>query len=189
MTDVPELRTERLLLRAWRDADLEPFATMNADPRVMEHFPSPLTRAESDDMVRRLEQRWRDGRPSLWAVEVPGVAPFIGFVGLLAPSFGAPFTPCVEVGWRLAAQHWGRGYAPEGAHAALAHGFDTLGLDEIVSFTVPANASSRRVMEKLGMRHDPADDFDHPNLAEGDPLRRHVLHRLGAEEWRAASRR
>jgi RimJ/RimL family protein N-acetyltransferase len=186
---VPTLRTDRLLLRAWGEADLEPFAAMNADPVVMEHFPAPLTRAESDDMVHRIEQRWGDGRPSLWAVEVPGVAPFIGFVGLLEPSFDAPFTPCVEVGWRLAAAHWGRGYAPEGAHAALAHGFDRLGLDEIVSFTVPANTSSRRVMEKLGMHHDPVDDFDHPNLGESDPLRRHVLYRLTVSEWRASSRR
>lgn len=188
-THVPELRTERLLLRAWRESDLEAFAVMNADPAVMEHFPATLTRAESDDVVRRVEQRWRDGRPSLWAVEVPGVAPFIGFVGLLEPSFEAPFTPCVEVGWRLASPHWGRGYAPEGAHAALGHGFGTLDLDEVVSFTVPANESSRRVMAKLGMHHDPSDDFDHPKLPVGDPLRCHVLYRIRAEEWRAAPQR
>lgn len=184
----PELRTERLVLRAWRDADRAPFAAMNADPVVMEHFPSTLTRAQSDAMVDLIQQRWADGRPSLWAVEVPAVADFVGFVGLLEPSFTAPFTPCVEVGWRLAAPFWGRGYAPEGAAAALEHGFDTLGADEIVSFTVPANDRSRRVMEKLGLHHDPADDFDHPNLAPGDPLRRHVLYRLSAAEWRAARR-
>jgi RimJ/RimL family protein N-acetyltransferase len=136
-------------------------------------------------MVDRILDRWASGRPSPWAVEVPGGAEFIGFVGLLEPSFDEAFTPCVEIGWRLAAPSWGRGYAPEAARAALAHGFDRLGLDEIVSFTVPANANSRRVMEKLGMRHDPADDFDHPNLAEGDPMRRHVLYRLAASEWRA----
>jgi RimJ/RimL family protein N-acetyltransferase len=182
---VPELRTERLVLRAWRDSDRAPFAELNADPVVMEHFPSTLDRATSDAMVDRILDRWASGRPSPWAVEVPGGAEFIGFVGLLEPSFDEAFTPCVEIGWRLAAPSWGRGYAPEAARAALAHGFDRLGLDEIVSFTVPANANSRRVMEKLGMRHDPADDFDHPNLAEGDPMRRHVLYRLAASEWRA----
>jgi RimJ/RimL family protein N-acetyltransferase len=185
---VPELRTERLLLRAWRDSDRAPFAELNADRVVMEHFPSTLDRATSDAMVDRILDRWAAGRPSLWAVEVPGGAEFIGFVGLLEPSFVAAFTPCVEIGWRLAAPSWGRGYAPEAARAALAHGFDTLGADEIVSFTAPANANSRRVMEKLGMRHDPTDDFDHPNLPEGDPLRRHVLYRLSAEEWREGRR-
>jgi RimJ/RimL family protein N-acetyltransferase len=185
--EVPELRTDRLVLRAWRESDREPFAEMNADPVVMEHFPTVLSRAESDAMVDRILDRWARGRPSLWAVEVPGDAPFIGFVGLLEPSFTAAFTPCVEIGWRLAAPFWGHGYAPEGARAALAHGFDTLGLDEIVSFTVPANANSRRVMEKLGMHHDPADDFDHPNLPEGDPLRPHVLYRLSAHRWRTPS--
>jgi RimJ/RimL family protein N-acetyltransferase len=185
---VPELRTERLVLRAWRDADRTPFAAMNADPVVMEHFPSTLTRAQSDAMVDLIQQRWADGRPSLWAVEVPAVADFVGFVGLLEPSFTAPFTPCVEVGWRLAAPFWGHGYAPEGAAAALEHGFDVLDLGEIVSFTVRANDRSRRVMEKLGLHHDPADDFDHPNLAPGDPLRRHELYRLSAAEWRAARR-
>jgi RimJ/RimL family protein N-acetyltransferase len=181
---VPELRTERLVLRAWRDADRAPFAELNADPAVMEHFPSVLDRDASDAMVDRVVERWAAGRPSLWAVEVPGEAAFIGFVGLLEPSFTAPFTPCIEVGWRLAAPFWGRGYAPEAAAAALGHGFGTYGPDEIVSFTVPANTNSRRVMEKLGMRHDPADDFDHPNLPAGDPLRRHVLYRLPAAEWR-----
>jgi RimJ/RimL family protein N-acetyltransferase len=175
-------------MRAWREADREPFAAMNADPVVMEHFPSTLTRAKSDAMVDLIQQRWADGRPSLWAVEVPELADFVGFVGLLEPSFTAPFTPCVEIGWRLAAPSWGRGYAPEAAAAALEHGFDTLGADEIVSFTVPANDRSRRVMEKLALHHDPADDFDHPNLPPGDPLRRHVLYRLSAAEWRAARR-
>ena len=182
---VPELRTGRLLLRAWRESDRAPFAELNADAVVMEHFPSTLDRATSDAMVDRILDRWAAGRPSLWAIEVPGEAEFIGFVGLLEPSFDAAFTPCVEIGWRIAAPFWGRGYAPEAARAALAHGFDRLGLDEIVSFTVPANVNSRRVMEKLGMHHEPRDDFDHPNLPDGDPLRRHVLYRLAASEWRA----
>lgn len=185
--EVPELRTERLLLRAWRESDREPFAALNADPMVMEHFPGLLTRAESDAMVDRILDRWARGRPSLWAVEVPAVDPFIGFVGLLEPSFEAPFTPCVEVGWRIAAAHWGRGFAPEAARAALAHGFGTLGLDQIVSFTAPGNIRSRRVMEKLGMTHDPADDFAHPNLPPGHPLQAHVLYRLSARDWRTPS--
>lgn len=180
---VPELRTGRLVMRAWRDEDRSPFAALNADPSVMEHFPSTLSRAQSDELVDRLVDRWRAGGPSLWAVEVPGVAPFIGYVGLLAPSFEAHFTPCVEVGWRLAAEHWGRGYATEGAAAALTFGVEELGLDEIVSFTVEANSRSRRVMEKLGMHHDPADDFDHPKLPAGHPMQRHVLYRITAQEW------
>ena len=114
----------------------------------------------------------------MWAVEIPGVTPFAGFLGLGRPRFEAAFTPCVEVGWRLAAEHWGRGYATEGARAALAYGFGTLGLDEIVSFTVPGNRRSIRVMEKLGMTRDPADDFDHPVLPEGHRFRRHVLFRI-----------
>ena len=182
---LPELRTERLVLRAWDDGDLAPFADMNADPEVMRHFPAPLTREQSDEMVGRLWARAAQGRPSLWAVEVPGIARFIGFVGLLEPSFDASFTPCVEVGWGLARAHWGKGYAPEGATAALSWGFEEAGLDEVVSFTVPANTSSRRVMEKLGMHRDPAEDFDHPNLPVGHPLRRHVLYRLTRAEHHA----
>ena len=174
----PELRTERLVLRGWRESDRGPFAALNADPVVMEHFPATLTRAESDTQVDRFVDRWATGRPSLWAVGVPGVAPFVGYVGLLEPSFEAHFTPCVEVGWRLAAAHWGHGYATEAARAATTHGFDVLGLDEIVSFTTVGNTRSRRVMERLGMHRDPADDFDHPKMAEGHPLRPHVLYRL-----------
>jgi RimJ/RimL family protein N-acetyltransferase len=165
------------LLRAWRDLDLEPFAALNADPVVMEHFPATLSRAESDAFAVRVRSEMAERGFGLWAVEVPGVAPFVGFTGLAVPRFEAHFTPCVEVGWRLAREHWGRGYAPEAARAALAHGFGALGLDEIVSFTAVGNVRSRRVMEKLGMTHDPAEDFDHPGLPPGHRLRRHALYR------------
>ena len=174
-----EVRTARLLLRRWRDGDLEPFAAMNADPRVMEHFPAPLSRAESDELAGRFRSHWVEHGFGPWAIEVPGEAAFIGFTGLSRPSFEAHFTPCVEVGWRLAGGHWGRGYATEAARAAMRVAFEELGLEEIVSFTVPANRRSLRVMEKLGMQRSPRDDFDHPRLPAGHPLRRHVLYRRG----------
>lgn len=183
MTEVVELRTERLVLRCWRAHDRAPYAALNADPEVMEHFPSTLTRAESDAHVDRIEAMFAQHGWGLWAVEVPGVAPFIGFVGLGVPRFEAAFTPCVEVGWRLTRHAWGRGYASEGARAALTFGFGELGLAEIVSFTSTRNVRSQAVMQRIGMTHDPADDFDHPSLAPGDPLRRHVLYRLAAEAF------
>ena len=173
-----EIRTPRLRLRAWRAGDREPFARMNADPRVMEHFPAPLSAAESDALLERIRAHFAARGFGLWALEVAGGADFAGFVGLSVPGFEAPSTPCVEIGWRLAAEHWGRGYATEAARAALAFGFEDLGLAEVVSFTVPANERSRRVMERLGMRRDPGADFDHPALPAGHRLRRHVLYRL-----------
>ncbi|HEY4398166.1 MAG TPA: GNAT family N-acetyltransferase [Acidimicrobiia bacterium] len=181
----PELRTPRLLLRRWRDTDRPPFAAMNADPLVMEHFPATLRPEESDDLVDRIAAGFEERGWGLWAVEVPGTAPFAGFIGLNPATFDAPFTPAVEVGWRLARPYWGQGYATEGARAALSFGFTELALEEIVSFTTHGNARSRRVMERLGMRHDPADDFGNPNLPVGDPLRPHVLYRLDRAGWRA----
>jgi RimJ/RimL family protein N-acetyltransferase len=160
---------------------------MSADPAVMEHFPSTLSRAESDAVAARIRAALAERGFGLWALEVPGVAPFAGFTGLSVPPFDAHFTPCVEVGWRLAREHWGRGYASEGASRALAHGFESLGLDEIVSFTAAGNTRSRRVMERIGMTHDPADDFEHPNLAPGHPLRRHVLYRIQRDAPRLTS--
>jgi RimJ/RimL family protein N-acetyltransferase len=173
-----ELRTKRLRLRRWCDADRAPFAAMNADLRVMEHFPAVLSREESDGRIERFLSHFDRYGYAQWAVEIPDVTEFAGFVGLSIPTFEAHFTPCVEIGWRLAAEHWGHGYATEGARAALEFGFAELKLPEIVSFTVPANVRSRRVMERLGMTHDPGDDFDHPGLADGHPLRRHVLYRI-----------
>jgi RimJ/RimL family protein N-acetyltransferase len=151
---------------------------MNADARVMEHFPAVLARDESDATVERICAHFERHGYGLWAVEICDVAPFAGFVGLCLPRFEAHFVPCVEIGWRLAAEHWGHGYATEGARAALVFGFAELKLAEIVSFTVPANVRSRRVMEKLGMTHDPRDDFDHPGIADGHALKRHVLYRI-----------
>lgn len=185
MARIPSLRTERLLLRPWRDSDLEPFARLNADPDVMRHFPSTLEPKESNALVARIRKHFDDHGFGLWAVEVPYVAPFIGFIGLWTPTFVAPFTPCVEVAWRLAQEYWGHGYATEGARAAVRFGFDQLGLDDVVSFTVPRNQASRRVMEKLGMFHHERDDFDHPRLPLGHPMRRHVLYRLSAQAWEA----
>jgi RimJ/RimL family protein N-acetyltransferase len=184
MSAEPELRTVRLVLRRWREADRTPFATLNADPVVMEHFPAPLRREESDTLVDRIEAGFEERGWGLWAVEIPGRAAFAGFIGLNPATFDAPFTPAVEVGWRLAREHWGRGYATEGALGALAFGFDALALEEIVSFTTHGNARSRRVMERLGMHRNPADDFDHPNLPEGDALQPHVLYRLDRATWR-----
>ena len=170
--------TERLILREWRDADLEPFAALTGDRRVMEFFPAPLDRAASDAFAIRIRKEFVGHPFGRWAVEVPKVAPFIGFIGLSVPNFTAFFTPCLEIGWRLAFSYWGKGYATEAARAAIDFGFKKAGLAEIVSFTTPLNVRSVRVMEKLGMKHKPAEHFDHPALPVGHRLRRHVLYRI-----------
>lgn len=182
---MPEmLRTARLNLRQWRDEDYPAFAALNADPRVMEHFPNTLDRSQSDAMAGRIRTRIEEQGHGLWAVEVPGLSPFIGYVGLTVPRFEARFTPCVEMGWRLAHEHWDKGYASEAAAAAVRYAFERLTLDELVAFTVPANTRSRRVMERLGMSRNPADDFVHPRVPPGHPLGLHVLYRLSREAWR-----
>ena len=172
------LTTPRLRMRPWRDTDLPAFAELSADARVMEHFQKTLTREESDVFADRVRGLFDEQGFGLWAVEVPGVADFVGFVGLHVPTFEAPFMPCVEIGWRLAKDHWGHGYATEAAQRALDFAFEELRLDEIVSFTVPDNVRSRAVMERLGMTRSPDEDFDHPVLPEGHRLRRHVLYRI-----------
>jgi RimJ/RimL family protein N-acetyltransferase len=177
MPSPPIIDTPRLRLRLWRDEDLPEFAEMNADPVVMEFFPKTLSRAESDERVALIRDHFARHGFGLWAVEVRRLASFIGFVGLSVTPFEAPFTPSVEIGWRLARDHWGQGYATEAARAVLDFGFLRLGLAEIVSFTVPENRRSRRVMERIGMTRTRADDFNHPALPEGHPLRRHVLYR------------
>jgi RimJ/RimL family protein N-acetyltransferase len=176
-----EIATARLSLRRWRAADLEPFAALNGDPEVMEHFPAVLSQAETAAAVGGIEKHFDKHGYGWWAVEVPGRAPFIGFIGLAVPGFETSFTPCVETGWRLARAWWGQGFATEGARAALAYGFERLKLPEIVSFTVPGNIRSRRVMAKLGMQY--SEDFDHPLIEPGHPLRRHVLYRLSRAQW------
>jgi RimJ/RimL family protein N-acetyltransferase len=182
--DVPvPITAERLRLRPWRDEDQAPFAVLNADPRVMKYFPKLLDRDESDGLAARISGRLSERGFGLWAVEVPGVVDFIGFVGLSDAGFPARFTPCIEIGWRLAFEHWGKGYATEAAVAALTHAFGLLGLMEVVSFTVPGNSRSRRVMERLGMKRNPDDDFHHPNVPERHPLRPQVLYRLLRADW------
>jgi RimJ/RimL family protein N-acetyltransferase len=179
MTDesTRELRTERLRLRQWTAADREPFARLNADALVMQYFPTALSRAESDGLADAIEDHIAQNGWGLWAVDVPGVTSFAGFIGLSRPRFEAHFTPCVEIGWRLGSAFWRRGFATEGARAVLTFGFDTLRLREIVSFTTETNLPSRRVMERIGMTHNRDDDFDHPNLPPLHPLRRHVVYR------------
>ena len=173
-----QLDSERLTLRRWIDSDRPSFAELNADAEVMRYFPAPLSPDASDAFVDRVEAHFDEHGFGLWAVETKTDHAFIGFVGLWPASFSAHFTPAVEVGWRLARHAWGVGFAPEAASVALADGFGRLGLAEIVSFTAAINTPSRRVMEKVGMSRDPSDDFDHPKVAEGDPLQRHVLYRL-----------
>jgi len=174
------LRTARLLLRQWRDDDVAAFAELSADPAVMRYLVPFADRAAMDAWFAAARTHWEDHGFGPWVVELPGEAPFIGVVGLSNLRFALPFAPAVEAAWRLAHRYWGRGYAHEAARAAIDDGFGRLGLEEIVAFTVPANLASRRVMEKLGMTRDPAEDFDfeHPRLPPGHPLRRHVLYRL-----------
>lgn len=179
---MPEVVTSRLRLRQWRDGDLDPFAGLNADPEVMRYFPRRLTREESDELASALRATIdRDGW-GLWALEVTAGPSFIGFVGLNRVPFEAHFTPAVEVGWRLAQPYWGNGYATEAATAALSFAFERLNLPEIVSFTATVNERSARVMVRLGMTHDPTEDFDHPNVPDGH-LRRHVLYRVTKQDW------
>ena len=168
----------RPVLRSWTDAHLEPFAALNADPAVMEHFPSLLSRVDSDALAQRIDAFLTDNGWGLWAVEVRDSGRFAGFTGLSPVGFTAHFTPAVEVGWRLAAWAWGHGYATEAAREALRIGFDEVGLNEIVSFTSVTNVRSQAVMQRLGMTHNPADDFNHPALPGDSPLRRHVLYRI-----------
>ena len=180
----PEVRTQRLLLRGWREEDKLPYSLLNADPEVMRHFPSMLTAQQSDEMVDHLAKAWEARGYGLWAAERLDTHEFIGFIGLSSPSWSE--RPYVEVGWRLGRQHWGHGFAPEGALAALRFGFEQVDLpdDEIVSFTTTKNLKSQRVMQKIGMRHDASRDFDHPLLPHWDE-RAHVLYCIDRRTWQA----
>ncbi|MDH4570596.1 GNAT family N-acetyltransferase [Pseudomonas sp. BN414] len=180
-----ELITPRLRLRGWRDDDLPAFAALNADPEVMQHFPACLTRAQSDDLAARILAHFRDHGFGQWVVEHRGDGAFVGVLGLQNVNFEAHFTPAVEIGWRMMRRFWGQGLASEAAQATLAFAFEPLQLTEVVAFTVPANLRSRAVMDRIGLQHDPEGDFEHPLLAEGHPLRPHVLYRLGRAEWEA----
>lgn len=179
------METERLILRSWEDRDRKPFAQLNADPEVMRHFPSRLSETESDAMIERIRQNVRNDGFSFSPIEEKSSGRFLGFVGLNRPRYQTPlpFDPCVEIGWRLDRFAWGKGYAIEAAKAWLRFGFETLGLEEIVSFTATTNLPSQKVMQRLGMSHDPQDDFEHPALAEGHRLRPHVLYRLSRQGW------
>lgn len=179
----PELRTPRLVLRRWRDEDLAPFAELNADPKTMGLFPAPLTRAESDAWVARMETSFVTDGFGMWAVTLGSDGPLVGSVGLLRVTPELPFFPAVETGWRLHRRYWGRGFATESARAALRFGFADAGQREIVAFTAAINRRSRAVMERLGMRRDPADDFVYPGIDPDDRLQPHVLYRLGVREW------
>ncbi len=181
---VPELRTERLLLRRWRAGDRAPFAALNADAEVMRHFPRTMTREASDRLAGLIEADLERQGWGLWALEERATGRFLGFTGLARAAFDAPFTPAVEIGWRLSRDAWGNGFATEAARAATEFAFRGLGLDELVAYTAEANARSRAVMGRLGMRHDAGGDFDHPHVVDGE-LRRHVLYRLTASQWEA----
>ncbi|BEV71007.1 GNAT family N-acetyltransferase [Paludibacterium sp. THUN1379] len=178
------LDTARLILREWQAEDLPALRVLNADPVVMAHFPAPLSARQSDALVERLQQRMIQQGWGFWALERKRDGECLGFCGLNQPAWQAHFTPCVEIGWRLARAHWGKGYAREAARAVLRYGFDQLQLAEIVAFTVPANQRSRAVMQAIGMQRDDTGDFLHPQLPADHPLAPHVLYRLNAASWR-----
>jgi ribosomal-protein-alanine N-acetyltransferase len=184
MTGAPHLRTERLLLRGWREQDREPYAAINADPQVREFFPELLTRAQSDAQIAVFDEHFAAHGFGMWALELRSSGELIGFAGMDLATYDAHFAPAIEIGWRLARSAWGHGYASEAACEALRFGFAELELEEIVACTTPANLRSRAVMERLGMTRDPGEDFDHPEIAAGHPLCPHVLYRLSAERWR-----
>ncbi len=185
MPKLIEFDTERLCLRQWQPSDRQPFAALTADPIVMKYFPSILDRTASDALADRCESHIAINGWGLWAAELSATDEFIGYVGLSSPRLELPFLPGVEIGWRLATQFWGRGFATEAARGVLRVAFELLKLAEIVSFTSVGNLRSRAVMEKLGMKE--TETFDHPNIPVGNSLRRHCLYRLSLDEWMSQS--
>ncbi len=183
------LRTERLLLRRWREEDLEPFTALNTDPLVMHYFPRLLDRQATADIVGKMDVHHETYGFGYWPIEVPGIASFIGFVGLMITPFRAPFTPCIETAWRLARPFWGQGYATEGAIASLTFAFKRLPVEEVVAFAALGNQRSIGLMERIGMIRRREDDFDHPGITEGDPRRRHCLYRMSRERWPSSTYR
>ncbi len=181
MAELLEFETERLRLRQWQESDFESFAALNADPQVMEFFPKLLSCQASNEMAEKIRSLIKQCGWGFWAVEIKGAEPFIGFCGLHVPTATMPFSPCVEIGWRLSSAHWRKGYASEAAHGALNVAFQQLELPEIVSFTAAGNQRSRRVMKRIGMKY--SCEFEHPSLPEDSLLRPHVLYRLRREQW------
>jgi RimJ/RimL family protein N-acetyltransferase len=181
------LRTRRLILRRWKESDLLPFIRINADPRVMEFMLGTMTEEETRQSVEHMKKHFDARGFGRWAVEIADSEKFIGFVGISIPSYPLAFSPCVEVAWRICAEEWGKGYAPEAGNEAMRDGFERVGLQEIVSFTTLTNLKSRRVMEKLGMRYCPSEDFNHPMVPADHRLLRHVLYRMSKSDWRPQS--
>ena len=179
------LETDRLILRTWQAEDIAPMAAINQDPKVMAHFPALLDLARTKLLIKKFIEHFNEHRYTLYAVDLKKDHTFIGFVGLSSTRFEAHFTPAIEIGWRIASKHWGKGYATEAAQAVLHLAFTELNLDEVVSFTVVNNTKSRRVMDKIGLCRSKTDDFDHPNIHEDSPLRQHVLYRLTKDEYLA----
>lgn len=176
------LESERLILRTFEETDLDAMTTINQDPKVCEYLPSIGSREETQGLISRIIKHHQEKGFSLYAVELKNTGEMLGFIGLITPSFEAHFTPAVEIGWRLSSKYWNQGYATEGALAVLHYAFTVLQIPEIVSFTVVNNHASRRVMEKIGLKHNPDDDFDHPKLDQDSPLKRHVLYRLSKKD-------
>ena len=177
------LETKRLILRTWKSADIDPMSVINQDPKVMEYFPATQDKAQTKTLIRRFIAQQEKLGYSLYAVELKENHEMIGWVGLSQSVFDAHFTPATEIGWRLSSKHWRQGYATEAALAILDYAFNTLGLEEVVSFTSVNNTPSRRVMEKIGLHYDPQDDFDHPTLDKNSPLKRHVLYRKTKDNY------
>jgi 3-dehydroquinate dehydratase / shikimate dehydrogenase len=183
----PQLESERCILRQWKDEDLSIFTKMNQDPLVMEFFPATLTASQSKKLAENIQQELQTKPYGLWAVELKKGHSFIGFAGLHEQNFEAPFCPCIELGYRLDPSFWGHGFATECGKTIFRYAFETVQLEEVVSFTFIHNFRSRKVMERLGMTHNPEDDFMHPKLAAQDPLRPHVLYRMTKERYLSLS--